>query len=113
MATKTALVVGARGVIGGNLVRHLGASGDWDVIGLSRRGGADSGPVRHVAVDLLDRDDARAKLGELSRGDARLLRRLPGPADAGPSWSRPNLAMLTNVVDAIEPVAAGAASTSA
>src|SRR5687768_1315726 len=28
--TKTALVVGARGVIGGNLVRHLERVGGWD-----------------------------------------------------------------------------------
>ncbi len=40
---RTALVVGARGVIGGNLVDHLGATGEWNIVGLSRRGGVDSG----------------------------------------------------------------------
>ena len=104
MATKTALVVGARGVIGGNLIRHLEREGGWDVIGLSRRGGADSGPVRHVAVDLLDRDDALAKLGELS--DVTHI--FYAAYQDRPTWAElvgPNLAMLTNVVDAIEPVA--------
>ena len=104
MATKTALVVGARGVIGGNLIRHLEREGGWDVIGLSRRGGADSGPVRHLAVDLLDRDDALAKLSELS--DVTHI--FYAAYQDRPTWAElvgPNLAMLTNVVDAIEPVA--------
>ena len=104
MATKTALVVGARGVIGGNLIRHLEREGGWNVIGLSRRGGADSGPVRHLAVDLLDRDDALAKLSELSN----VTHIFYAAYQDRPTWAElvgPNLAMLTNVVDAIEPVA--------
>jgi nucleoside-diphosphate-sugar epimerase len=102
--TKTALVVGARGVIGGNLVRHLERVGGWDVIGLSRRGGADGGVVRHVAVDLLDRDETRAKLSE--RSDVTHV--FYAAYQDRPTWAElvaPNLAMLTNVVDAIEPVA--------
>ena len=59
--TRTAVVVGARGVIGGNLVDHLAAAGDWEVIGLSRRGGPTTGRVRHVAVDLLDPRRRRAR----------------------------------------------------
>jgi len=54
MAERTALVVGARGVVGTNLIEHLAADGGWDVIGLSRRGGAGGPGVRHIAVDLLD-----------------------------------------------------------
>ena len=54
MADRTALVVGARGVVGTNLIEHLAADGGWDVIGLSRRGGAGRPGVRHLAVDLLD-----------------------------------------------------------
>ena len=58
--TKVALVVGAQGVIGRNLVEHLASQlGDWEIIGLSRRGGEATGRVRHIAVDLLDLGDCR------------------------------------------------------
>ena len=58
-AKKTALAVGAQGVIGRNLIEHLRTLDDWQIIGLSRRGGADSAQVRHIGVDLLDADDTR------------------------------------------------------
>src|SRR5437868_3948704 len=62
---KVALVAGANGVIGRNLVDHLATLDDWDVIGLSRRGGDDTDRVRHLRVDLLDRGDCQDKLGNL------------------------------------------------
>jgi nucleoside-diphosphate-sugar epimerase len=101
---RTALVVGARGVIGGNLIAHLQSEGGWDVVGLSRRGGQDTGPVRHIAVDLLDRDDTAAKLAGL--GDVTHI--FYAAYQDRPTWAglvAPNLAMLVNVVDAVEPVA--------
>ena len=101
---KVALVVGARGVIGGNLVDHLASTGEWDVIGLSRRGGADTDRVRHVAVDLLDRDDAEARLSGLT--DVTHI--FYAAYQDRPTWAElvpPNVAMLVNTVDAIEPVA--------
>jgi len=105
MAQHTALVVGARGVIGGNLITHLEGLG-WDVIGLSRRGGADRGSVRHLAVDLLDRDATIHQLQGLSE----VTHLFYAAYQDRPSWAElvePNLAMLTNVVDAVEPVAPG------
>jgi nucleoside-diphosphate-sugar epimerase len=101
---KVALIVGARGIIGGNLANHLASLEDWDIIGLSRRGGESSGRIRHVAVDLLDGDDTRAKLRDL--GDVTHV--FYAAYQDRPSWAElvpPNLAMLVNVVDAIEPVA--------
>jgi nucleoside-diphosphate-sugar epimerase len=101
---QTALVVGARGVIGSNLITHLEQEGDWDVVGLSRRGGVDAGRVRHVGVDLLDRDATAVALAEL----ADVTHLFYAAYQDRPSWAElvgPNLAMLTNVVDAIEPVA--------
>ncbi|WP_344219261.1 SDR family oxidoreductase [Kribbella sancticallisti] len=103
---KVALVVGARGVIGTNLVEYLETLPDWRVIGLSRRGGTDSERVRHVPVDLLDPDDTRAKLSGL----AEVTHVFYVAYQDRPTWAElvaPNLAMLVNVVDAIEPVAAG------
>ena len=103
---KVALVVGAQGVIGRNLVEHLAALGDWDIVGLSRRGGAAAGRVRHIAVDLLDRDDCRARLGQLRQ----VTHIFYAAYQDRPTWAElvpPNLAMLVNVVEAVEPVAAG------
>ncbi|ANS30635.1 hypothetical protein R1CP_30035 [Rhodococcus opacus] len=103
---RVAVVVGARGVIGGNLIDHLEATGEWEVIGLSRRGGPDTGRVRHIAVDLLDERDAADKLGEL-RDVTHIFY---AAYQDRPSWAElvaPNVAMLVNTVNALEPVAAG------
>ena len=98
---KVALVVGAQGVIGGNLIDHLLALGDWDIIGLSRRGGMDKESLRHISVDLLDQNDTAEKLGGL-----RTVTHIFYAAyQDRPTWAElvpPNLAMLVNVVDAIE-----------
>ncbi|MBG6240285.1 nucleoside-diphosphate-sugar epimerase [Mycetocola sp. CAN_C7] len=104
MALRTALVVGARGVIGGRLIEHLEREGGWSIIGLSRRGGFSQGAVRHVAVDLLDRDDTAAKLAGLTGVTHIFYAAYQDRA----SWAElvpPNVAMLTNTVDAIESVA--------
>ena len=109
---RVALVVGAQGVIGRNLVEQLAASGEWEIIGLSRRGGEPAERVRHVAVDLLDRQDCRTKLGALT--DVTHI--FYAAYQDRPSWAElvpPNLAMLVNVVEAVEPVGETAASTSA
>jgi len=100
------LVVGAQGVIGRNLVDHLAAHGDWDVVGLSRRGGTDDGAVRHISVDLLDEHDSRATLSTLSDVTHIFY---TAYQDRG-SWAElvaPNMAMLTNTLHAVEPAAAG------
>jgi nucleoside-diphosphate-sugar epimerase len=102
----TALVVGAQGVIGRNLVDHLAAQETWNVVGLSRRCGPSEGSVRHLFVDLLDRDDARVKLA----GQSDVSHIFYAAFQDRPTWAAlvpPNLAMLVNVVDAIEPVAPG------
>ncbi len=104
MGPKTALVVGARGVIGGNLVDHLDKMGDWDVIGLSRRGGTDAGRVRHIAVDLLNRTDTEKKLSKLTD----VTHVFYAAYQDRPTWAElvaPNRAMLVNTVEVIGAVA--------
>jgi len=106
MTQQTALVVGARGVIGGNLIEYLESLGEWNIVGLSRRGGQDRGRVRHIAVDLLD---SEATVDSL-RGLSDVTHVFYAAYQDRPTWAElvpPNLAMLTNVVDAIEPVASG------
>lgn len=63
---KTALVIGANGVIGRNLIDYLITLSDWDIIGVSRRGGESSGRVRYIAADLLNPLDSREKLSGLT-----------------------------------------------
>ncbi|MET0928054.1 MAG: SDR family oxidoreductase [Aeromicrobium sp.] len=104
--SRVALVVGARGVIGGHLVDHLQDIGGWDVIGLSRRGGVDGDRVRHIAVDLLDPEDTRDKL----RGLSHVTHVFYAAYQDRPSWAElvePNVAMLVNTVDVVEAVAPG------
>lgn len=101
---KVALVVGAQGVIGRNLAEYLSALEAWEIIGLSRRGGEDKGRVRHLSVDLLNREETRRKLGDLRE----VTHIFYAAYQDRPSWAElvpPNLAMLTNVVEAMEPVA--------
>ncbi|MRG56197.1 NAD-dependent epimerase/dehydratase family protein [Phyllobacterium sp. SYP-B3895] len=101
---KKAVVVGANGIIGGNLIAHLVELGDWEIVGLSRRGGKAAGKLTHIAVDLLDINDTRDKLAGLA--DATHI--FYAAYQDRPSWAElvpPNLAMLVNVVNAIEPIA--------
>jgi len=105
-SVKTALVVGAQGVIGRNLIDHLSARPDWRVTGLSRRGGESTDRLRHLSVDLLDAADTRAKLAGLND----ITHVFYAAYQDRPTWAElvpPNMAMLTNMVDAIEPVAPG------
>jgi nucleoside-diphosphate-sugar epimerase len=101
MTNNKALVVGANGVIGSNLVEHLNGLPEWEVIGLSRRGGPGQ-----LAVDLLDADDTNTKLSGLTD----VTHVFYAAYQDRPTWAElvaPNLAMLVNVVDAVEPVARG------
>lgn len=104
---KTALVIGANGVIGRNLIEYLMTLPEWDIIGVSRRGGGDSRQVRYVAIDLLNEEDAREKLGNLSE----VTHIFYAAYQDRPTWAElvpPNLTMLVNVVNAIEPIAPSA-----
>jgi nucleoside-diphosphate-sugar epimerase len=106
MENHVALVVGARGVIGGNLVEHLAGLPGWQVIGLSRRGGEPAPGTRHICVDLLDPADCKEKLSGLT--DVTHI--FYAAYQDRPTWAElvpPNLAMLVNTVEAVEPVAAG------
>lgn len=106
MKMNTALIVGANGVIGTNLIAHLAKLEDWNIIGLSRRGGTDRSNIKYIAVDLLDPENCRTELGGLTS----VTHIFYAAYQERPSWAelvQPNLAMLANVINAIEPVAPG------
>ncbi|GIP35932.1 SDR family oxidoreductase [Paenibacillus sp. J2TS4] len=101
---QTALVVGANGVIGRNLVDYLSTLSEWNIIGVSRRGGENQGRTRYIAVDLLDEQDTREKLSSLTT----VTHIFYAAYQDRSTWAElvpPNLSMLVNVVNAIEPIA--------
>ena len=102
--SKVALVVGANGVIGSNLISHLESLSDWNIIGLSRRGGQDTDKTRYISVDLLNADDSKIQLSPLTS----VTHIFYAAYQDKPTWAElvaPNLAMLVNVVNTIEPIA--------
>src|SRR4029078_2319326 len=61
--TNKAVVVGALGVIWRYIAERLIEEPDWQVVGLSRRKALDGQRYRHIAVDLLEAEEQKHKLG--------------------------------------------------
>ncbi|MCX2454194.1 SDR family oxidoreductase [Pedobacter sp. PLR] len=105
MKTKnTALVIGANGVIGSNLIKYLEELDNWNIIGISRRGGTDTTKTKYLSVDLLNKEDCKKQLQFLTS----ITHIFYAAYQDKPSWAElvpPNLAMLVNVVTEIELVA--------
>jgi nucleoside-diphosphate-sugar epimerase len=102
-AKRTALIAGATGVAGRNLLQRLASDEGWDVIAVSRREPNVTGRYTHVPANLLDRADTQAKLGTtLGITHVFYAAYVEGPSLA--ETVAPNLAMLHNLLDAIEPV---------
>ena len=98
---KKALIAGATGVVGRNLLRHLLALDDWDVIAVSRRKPDVDGRYEHVAVDLLD----RAQTFEALKRPRGVTHVFFSAYIERPTWAEmvaPNQTMLVNLMDAIE-----------
>ncbi|MBV8094190.1 MAG: SDR family oxidoreductase [Acetobacteraceae bacterium] len=105
---RRALVVGATGVVGRNLLRHLLAIGGWDVLAVSRRKPDVEGDYEHLSLDLLDRPATQAALGT-PRGITHVFY---SAYIERPTWietTAPNVAMFENLLDAIEPASPGLA----
>ena len=112
MEKKVALVVGASGLVGSYLVKHLLTREDWTVLGASR-GRLDHGPkYRHVALDLQDAESCRAALKDHPEiTHVFYAARLTGTADdtiaIQSALDAQNIGLLRNLLDAVEPVAKG------
>lgn len=102
---KTAVVVGAQGVIGRYIVERLVAAGDWSVIGLSRRKGEDAPRLRNISVDLLDPKAVADKLSGLEAVTHVFYAAFQPVAGAASGYANniaPNRDMLINSVTAID-----------
>ena len=66
MTKRVALITGATGVVGRNLLAHLLNAEGWEILAVSRRAPALSGDYAHVAIDLLDPADCAKQAHRLS-----------------------------------------------
>src|SRR3954469_4288288 len=96
--TKTALIVGASGIVGNNLARHLLSLG-WDVHGLARRPPTDLQGLRPVAADLLDPASLNAQLKDLKPSHVFLCTWMRQATEA--ENIRVNGAMVRNLIGAL------------
>lgn len=62
MSKKVALVIGASGLVGGNLATHMGQQAGWRALGVSRRRPARPIGYEHLSFDLLDTDQCKTAL---------------------------------------------------
>jgi nucleoside-diphosphate-sugar epimerase len=100
MAHGKALVVGASGISGYNTAAALLAQ-DWEVDGLSRRGGQGPEGMGEVLVDLQDRDAVASALRDGGYTHVFYCSWLRQETEA--ENRRVNGAMLSNVLDAVGP----------
>jgi nucleoside-diphosphate-sugar epimerase len=105
----TALVAGATGAVAKRLIEALAADPRWSVVGLSRKPPAAPAGMRHVSVDLLDADDCRRRLEPLREATHLFYCARAKHGEGGTESVEENVAMLRNVLDAVEAVAPGLA----
>ena len=109
MALKgTVLIAGAGGLVGRATIDRYLTQGGWDVIALSRRAPEPATGAAHITVDLADAESCRARLGELRGVTHIVYAALFEKPDLTQGWLEDdqiatNLAMLTNLIDQIEP----------
>src|SRR5271170_8365425 len=98
---RTALVTGASGLAGGYMLAHLLEQGGWDIVAVSRRKPRIPGDYRHIAVDLVDAADCRAKLGALTNISHLFYLAITEYSDPGQTVSA-NFNMFFNLVKTID-----------
>lgn len=102
---KKALVAGASGVVGRRLAEYLHGQDNWEVVGLSRREPIGGNDVPRIAVDLSDRADTTAKLGNLSDVTHIFYEARFDHEEGQPEPIETNLSMFHNLIETLAPVA--------
>ncbi len=98
--SERALVVGASGIVGSSLVRHLALQG-WSVYALARRPPTDIEGVQPVTADLLDPASLQAAVGDLRPTSVFFAAWLRRPTEAENIIV--NGSMVRNMLDALSP----------
>ena len=96
-----AIVAGATGVVGRNLIAYLNTLGNWDVVGLSRRPPGEGVQCKHVSVDLADSGDRADKL-EAQSDATHIFYAARAPRSDKFEEAALNRDMLANLVEAVE-----------
>jgi nucleoside-diphosphate-sugar epimerase len=105
MAAQHALITGAHGIVGLNLVQEFAQRGDWKVTATGRRGSLPVPNIKYIATDLMDADGLRSALADCD--DVTHLFFAAFRYDADPYKEiAVNMAILRNTLDALQ--AAGA-----
>jgi nucleoside-diphosphate-sugar epimerase len=102
MTSRTALVVGATGIVGLNLATLLADQPDWQVYGLARNPKPGKG-VQAVAADLLKPDALRDAIAGIEPTHVFLTTWMRQPTEA--ENIKVNAAMVRNVLDALSSAA--------
>jgi nucleoside-diphosphate-sugar epimerase len=103
---RTAIVIGATGIVGRAITAALANEGKWKVVTLSRSGASVPGAQQAISVDLLDQKESRHKLVSLSDvTHVFYAAYLPYPTYA--EEVEPNRKLLSNAIEGLE--AGGAA----
>ena len=100
---RVALVAGATGIVGQQLIRTLTAR-QWQVIGLTRQRGTEDVKYKALSVDLLDQQQSKQVLSSLTQVTHLFYSAWLNAPDWG-AMVKPNVAMLQNLVSCIEQVA--------
>lgn len=106
MKKHTILIAGATGLVGAAAVEHFAALEDWDVIAVSRRSMALPAGVRHMSVDLTDRQACESAAANLKHVTHILFAALFELPELVAGWRDPrqmavNEAMLKNLMDTV------------
>ncbi|MGI4758640.1 MAG: SDR family oxidoreductase [Janthinobacterium lividum] len=100
MTQKTALIVGATGIVGLNLAQHLQQAGGWTIHGLARNPALPAG-IQPLAADLQNPEAVRAAVAGTRPTHVFLTSWLRQPTEA--ENIRVNSAMVRNLLDAVAP----------
>lgn len=101
MGKRTALIVGATGIVGRNLAEHLANQPDWSVYGLSRKAASGVPGVVPIAADLQQPALLKAALAGIEPTHVFLASWLRQPTEAENIGV--NSALVRNLLDAVSP----------
>ena len=104
MTNQKALIAGATGVVGRNLLKHLVELGGWEIVTLSRRRPDVEGTYEHVSVDLMDAAKCRTQLRHLADVTHVFFAARAVKPDFAELVSS-NVTLLRNLVETIEAIA--------
>ena len=105
MAERTALVAGATGAVAKRLIELLVVDNSWAVVGLCRNAPSASSRVRWISADLGDADRCRRALADHSDITHVFYCARAEHGEGGVESVEKNVAMLRNVLDAVEQTA--------